>query len=172
MDTVANNSKSVGRPSNKPTKHILEKDLKHFPSIQGVANKYNVTEHTVRAWMREYQLKKKKQKNQRRAFREREKLTYLYITKKKTINEIAKEYNVARQTISKWLKELNIEKRHHVTNKDEKEYERKRRNKWVYDLYHSYGLSIARIATMCDVHRSTIHRWLIEEQENRNNQKS
>lgn len=172
MDTVANNSKSVGRPSNKPAKHILEKDLKHFLSIQGVANKYNVTEHTVRAWMREYQLKKKKQKNQRRAFREREKLTYLYVTKKKTINEIANEYNVARQTVSKWLKELKIEKRHHVTNKDEKEYERKRRNKWVYDLYHFYGLSIARIATMCDVHRSTIHRWLIEEQENRNNQKS
>lgn len=172
MGTVANNSKSVGRPSNKPAKHILEKDLKHFPSIQGVANKYNVTEHTVRAWMREYQLKKKKHNSNRRAFREREKLTYLYVTKKKTINEIAREYNVTRQTISKWLKELKIEKRHHVTNKDEKEYERKRRNKWVYDLYHSYGLSIARIATMCDVHRSTIHRWLIEEQENRNNQKS
>lgn len=172
MDTVANNGKSVGRPSNRPAKHILEKDLKHFPSIQGVASKYNVTKHTVRAWMREYQLKKKKQKKQRRTFREREKLTYLYVTKKKTINEIAKEYNVARQTVSKWLKELNIEKRHHVTNKDEKEYERKRRNKWVYDLYHSYGLSIARIATMFDVHRSTIHRWLIEEQKNQNNQNS
>ena len=59
-----------------------------------------------------------------------------------------------------------------MTNKDEKEYERKRRNKWVYDLYHSYGLSIARIATMFDVHRSTIRRWLIEEQENQNQQKS
>jgi transposase-like protein len=172
MDTVANTVKSVGRPSNKPVKHILEKDLKRFPSIQGVANKYNVTEHTVRAWMREYQLKKKKNKSQTRAYKEREKLTYLYVTKKKTINEIAKEYNVTRQTISKWLKELNIEKRHHVTNKDEKEYERKRRNKWVYDLYHSYGLSVVRIATMFDVHRSTINRWLIQEQENQNNQKS
>lgn len=172
MDTVANNSKSVGRPSNKPAKHILEKDLKQYSSIQGVAGKYKVTEHTVRAWMREYQLKKKKQKDQRRAFREREKLTYLYVTKKRSINQIAEEYNVTRQTISKWLKELNIEtSRKHALDKEKKEYN-KRRKQRVCELYHSYGLSIARIAMMFDVHRSTIHRWLTQEQENQSKKKS
>lgn len=171
MSTVANNGKSVGRPSNKPAKHILEKDLKQYPSIQGIANKYNVTEHTVRAWMRKYQLQKKKQKEQRRAFKEQEKLTYLYVTKKKSINQIAEEYNVARQTISKWLKELNIEtNRKRALDKEKDEYN-KRRKQRVYELYHSYGLSIASIALMFDVHRSTIHRWLNQEQENKSKKK-
>lgn len=172
MDTVANNGKSVGRPSNKPAKHILEKDLKQYSSIQGVASKYKVTEHTVRAWMREYQLKKKKQKEQRRAFKEREKLTYLYVTKKRSIKQIAEEYNVARQTVSKWLKELNIDtNRQRAIDKEKKEYNNRRKQR-VCELYHSYGLSIARIAIMFDVHRTTIYRWLMEEQENQSKKKS
>ena len=70
------------------------------------------------------------------------------------------------------LKELNIEtSRKHTLDKEKKEYN-KRRKQRVCELYHSYGLSIARIAMMFDVHRSTIHRWLTQEQENQSKKKS
>ena len=87
--------------SNKPSKEVLEEELKH-KTYSAIAREYNVTANSVKKWAKGYGIYE-------RVFIDPPEEFYnddFLLTH--TLNEVANKYGVSRQTITTWSKNTNI----------------------------------------------------------------
>ena len=165
--TKHNKTRTAGRPTNRPSKEVLQQDIQR-PST--TIRKYNVSESTVLRWLRQYNLSSRYLTYEKRYLRgdprtplrleeKRDRLTYLYKSRCLTCEQIADQYEVSPRTVSRWLKQLNI------TSPTKKAKQSaliiaKSREHQLYNLYVKNGFTIQYIAELIGVHRTTVSRWL------------
>jgi len=82
----------------------------------------------------------------------------LYLNKKLSSREIAKQFNVSQQTIRRILKMVNVK----IRNNSEAKLKGKIKptKKEIYDLYWKQGFSTVALGNKYRVHNKTIARWM------------
>jgi 5-methylcytosine-specific restriction endonuclease McrA/transposase len=75
-------------------------------------------------------------------------------------HEVAKEIGVSQQTIGRWMNKHDIPKRSNQERQRLKVDERLRNKDWLVDKYKEENKDISDIASICDVGRGTVCRWL------------
>ena len=169
--TKHNETHKAGRPTNRPSKEILKRDIqKSTTTIHSLSRKYNVSESTILRWLRQYNLSSRYLTYEKRYLRgdprtplrleeKRDRLTYLYKSRCLTCEQIADQYEVSPRTVSRWLKQLNITSPT-KTAKQSALMIAKSREHQLYNLYVKNGFTIQYIAELLGVHRTTVSRWL------------
>lgn len=95
-------SKCYVQPSLKPDKQTLVLDLDSLHTFTEIGNKYHVTGNTVKKWLKSYGIYKR-----RTAFRpSRQELVHYLQTH--NISETAIYFNTMPDTVSDWIKSMNI----------------------------------------------------------------
>ena len=93
--------KKIHQISNKPTKEILEDELKN-KTYSAIAREYNVTPNSVKKWAKGYGIYERVFLNPPDEFyHDNFLLTH-------TLNEVARKYGVSTRTITTWSKNTNI----------------------------------------------------------------
>lgn len=169
--TKRNETRTAGRPTNRPSKEVLKQDIQRpSTTIYSLSRKYNVSESTILRWLRKYNLSSRYLTYEKRYLRgdprtplrleeKRDRLTYLYKSRCLTCEQIAEQYDVSPRTVSRWLKQLNITS----PNKKAKQTAlmiAKSREHQLTNLYVKNGFTIQYISELLGVHRTTVSRWL------------
>ena len=138
----------------KPSKQELIQFIidNNVSSYNQLSEKYNVANSTISRWLRLYSIKLSNYSNKRKKPSKQELIQFIIDNNVSSYDQLSEKYNVAKSTISRWLRLYSI-KLSNYSNKPSKQ-------EFIQFIKHNNGSSCKQLSEKYNVAKSTISGWL------------